>query len=420
MNDFKDLQERGLIYDLTDEKGIKELPKNTAFYLGLDPTAPNLHIGHLVPLISSIRLGQLGFSPIILFGGATGAIGDPSGRNTERTLLTREEIDFNVECHKDTVRQIFERANVKVDFVNNHDWTKDVTVLTFLRDIGKYFTISYMLAKDSVKNRLATDSLSFTEMSYMLLQSFDFLHLYENKNCRMQVGASDQFGNMTAGLELIRKKGSTNGDAYAISFPLLTDSQGKKFGKSTGGVTWINKTGTSPYRFHQFWINTPDDDIEKFSLFFSLRSIAEIKSLIAESKKTPEKRIAQNALADEMCDLVHGSSATKEAKQCAQVFFGGDIRTLTHDQIADVFADAPSVVLDRADIFSKTSADILVASNIVKSKGEARRLITDGGAYLNSERITDANYVINEQQLLHNKYLVFRSGKKNYALVSIK
>jgi tyrosyl-tRNA synthetase len=380
----------------------------------MDPSAPSLQIGNLVPLIVSMHLGRAGLSPLLLFGGATGSIGDPSGKKAERQLLDKSSVDANVAKHQAKVLEIFDRAKVKTTFVNNYDWTAPLSVLDFLRDVGKFFTINYMLAKEFVKTRVEEDSISYTEFSYMLLQAFDFCHLYQHKNCKLQIGGSDQWGNITSGLELIRKK--LSGEAYAFSFPLVTDSAGRKFGKSEGGAVWLDGSMTSPYRFHQFWLNVDDASVVKLLKIFTFLPQAEILRLETSVSQSPEKREAQIALADAVCDLVHGPEATAKAKRSAQVLFGGSLEGLSRADLEEIFAEVPSTSYDKQKLSGMSYLDLLAETKLVPSKGEGRRLITNGGAYLNNERVTDPQLRLPEA-LVESGMLVLRAGKKQYHLV---
>ncbi len=417
MHFLDELSWRGLIQDISDNEGIKKIGAGSTFYVGFDPTAPSLQVGNLVPLIVAMHLGRAGLNPLILFGGATGHIGDPSGKNAERLLLPRETIEKNVERQVRQVETIFARAGVNPGFVNNYEWTKEVTLLDFLRDIGKHFTVNYMLAKDVVKNRLEGDGISYAEFSYMLLQSFDFLHLYSTRNCSMQIGGSDQWGNITAGLELIRRK--IQGDAYAFSFPLLLNAQGKKFGKSESGTLWLDPLATSPYRFHQFWLNVEDADAIRYLKIFTFLDRSAIEQTAEAQKQAPEKRAAQHLLADSVCTLVHGEEAMADAKKSAAVLFGGSLKGLSAAQLQDIFSDVPSSTISREQLLRGTVIDLLANSGLAKSKGEARRLITSGGAYLNNERISDEALGFDGTELGSAELLVLRSGKKNYHLVRI-
>jgi tyrosyl-tRNA synthetase len=415
------LQSRGLIQDISDEAGIRNLPPKTPFYVGFDPTAPSLQIGNLIPLLVALHLGRAGFTPIILFGGATGTIGDPSGKSQERQLLTHDTIEKNVAHQSEQVRTLFARLNLTVSFVNNFDWTKDISILDFLRDTGKHFTVNYMIAKEVVKTRLEGAGISFTEFSYMLLQAYDFCHLYQNKGCKIQIGGSDQWGNITAGLELIRKR--LQGEAYGFSWPLLTNAQGKKFGKSESGTLWLDPTMTSPYTFHQFWLNTEDADVIRLLKIFTFLSEGEIQGIEQEMQKAPEKRPAQKLLADTICTLVHGEEATLDAKRSAQVLFGGSLEGLSEEKLVEIFKDVPSKTLTKGEVAGATAIDLFVASGALSSKGEARRLITSGGAYINNERVTGETLPLGEnpamQEALSKNVLVLRTGKKSYTLVKL-
>jgi len=408
------LESRGLLHDVSDRDGIKKLAKGDGFYIGVDPSAPSLGIGNLIPVVVTIHLARAGLKPIFLFGGSTGAIGDPSGKSLERQLLDRATIDANVAKHKSTVAQILERENVKAEFVNNFDWTKDVTILDFLRDTGKYFTVNYMLAKEVIKTRLGGDGISFTEFSYMLLQAFDFLHLYQNKNCKLQIGGSDQWGNITAGLELIRKK--AQGEAFALSWPLITDSQGKKFGKSEHRTLVLDG---SPYHFHQFFLNVEDADVARYLKNFTFMELAQISELEAQTKAAPEKRVAQKALADTVCTLVYGQSATDDAKKSAEVLFGGSIDGVSEKTLSEIFSDVPSSSMPRTKVAGMNFLELLAETGLVKSKGEGRKLIAGGGAYLNNERVSDPAVSLSSHSAGAN-LLVLRTGRKSYHLLKLQ
>jgi tyrosyl-tRNA synthetase len=417
MISLQELRWRGLIQDISDEAGVENLVAGDGCYVGFDPTAKSLHIGNLVSILVAIHLGRAGLKPVLLFGGATGAIGDPSGKRAERQLLERAVVDANVAAISAQVGAIMHRSGVTADFVDNYSWTREVTLLDFLRDIGKHFTVNYMLAKDSVKARLEGDGISFTEFSYMLLQSFDFLHLYTTRNCKLQFGGSDQWGNITAGLELIRRK--VQGEAFALSAPLILDSQGRKFGKSEGGAVWLDPELTSPFKFHQFWLNVPDADVVRYLKIFTLLSLEEIAALEAKMLAAPAERAGQKALADAVTTLIHGSAATEDAKRSAQVLFGGSFDGLSESQLEEIFADVPSSTLNRGELGGLTIVDALVNSKTLASKGEARRLITSGGVYLNNERVSDPALIISSALKADTGLFLMRTGKKNYHLVKI-
>jgi len=418
MNVLEELTWRGLIQDISDPEALSKLKPGDAFYIGFDPTAPSFQVGNLVPLIVSIHLTKAGLKPILLFGGATGMIGDPGGKSAERNLLPLEQVAENVQRQQKQASGLWRQAGATVtpDVVNNLDWTKEISLLSFLRDVGKHFTVNYMIAKDSVKSRLSGDGISYTEFSYMLLQANDFLHLYQTKNCKLQIGGSDQWGNITAGLELIRRK--VSGEAYALSFPLITNAEGKKFGKSEGNAIWLNPEMTSPYKFHQFWLNVADDDAIRLLKIFTFESRERIGEVESSLKTAPEKREAQKLLADTLCTFVHGSQATDDAKRCAQALFTGTLNELSNAQILEIFQDAPSSTITK-DQVGELDVLTLLSTTVAKSKGEARRLVQGGGIYLDSERVSNEALKISETTILEKGFVVLRSGKKNYHLVRV-
>ncbi len=418
MNVLEELTWRGLIQDISDPEALSKLKPGDAFYIGFDPTAPSFQVGNLVPLIVSIHLTKAGLKPILLFGGATGMIGDPGGKSAERNLLPLEQVAENVQRQQKQASGLWRQAGATVtpDVVNNLDWTKEISLLSFLRDVGKHFTVNYMIAKDSVKSRLSGDGISYTEFSYMLLQANDFLHLYQTKNCKLQIGGSDQWGNITAGLELIRRK--VSGEAYALSFPLITNAEGKKFGKSEGNAIWLNPEMTSPYKFHQFWLNVADDDAIRLLKIFTFESKERIGEVESSLKTAPEKREAQKLLADTLCTFVHGSQATDDAKRCAQALFTGTLNELSNAQILEIFQDAPSSTITK-DQVGELDVLTLLSTTVAKSKGEARRLVQGGGIYLDSERVSNEALKISETTILEKGFVVLRSGKKNYHLVRV-
>ncbi len=418
MNVFEELTWRGLIQDISDPEALSKLKPGDAFYTGFDPTAPSFQVGNLVPLIVAIHLTKAGLKPILLFGGATGMIGDPGGKSAERNLLPLEQVAQNVNLQQTQAANLWRSARLDVtpEIVNNIDWTKNVSMLEFLRDVGKHFTVNYMLAKDSVKSRLSGDGISYTEFSYQLLQAFDFLHLYQNKNCKLQIGGSDQWGNITAGLELIRRK--VQGEAYALSFPLITNSEGRKFGKSEGNAVWLSPKLTSPYKFHQFWLNVQDAEAIRLLKIFTLEPKEKIEEIEVLMKAAPEKRDAQRLLADSICTFVHGAQATADAKKCAQALFSGSLAELSNEQILEIFDDAPSSAVTRSQV-EELDILTLVSTTVSKSKGEARRLVQAGGIYLDSERVTNETLKLKETAILSKGFVVLRSGKKNYHLVRL-
>ncbi len=417
---FDELKWRGMIHDQIDgvEKLLQE--KKVTLYNGFDPTADSLHVGHMVPLIALARFQRYGHYVLALAGGGTCMIGDPSGRSAERNLLSRDEVMHNVECIKKQLAHFldFEVKANPAKIVNNMDWLGGLSMLDFLRDTGKYFTINYMLAKDSVKNRMDRESgLSFTEFSYMLLQSYDFYHLHTTMGCELQCGGSDQWGNITAGTDLIRRR--TGNTVYGLTYPLIKKSDGTKFGKTAGGAVWLDPKRTSPYKFYQFWLNTDDSDAIHYLKFFTFFDEETISGLEAETKEHPEARAAQKALAVEMTKMMHGETALENARQASQALFGGDIIGLSAEDIHDIFSEVPSFDMP-ADHFGGDGinvVDVLTGTGFLKSKGEARRGIQEGGIYVNNRRVTDASMNVTISDFIEGKFLILRRGKKNYFMV---
>ena len=411
------LAARGMIEQVTDRPALDQLlaqPKQ-AIYIGFDPTADSLHVGHLLPALMLSRVQRAGHRPIVLVGGATGMIGDPSGRTTERQLLTPETIAENARAVQQQLARFVDfTGDTAAIMVNNADWTAPVSYLDFLREVGKHFTVNYMLAKESVRRRLEDreHGISYTEFSYMLLQAFDFLHLHDTYGCAMQAGGSDQWGNITAGLELIRRVRGC--EAFGITFPLLATSSGEKFGKSAGNAVWLDAARTSPYQFYQYWIRTDDRDVERFLKLFTFLSDEEIAELMVQP---PEQRAAQKKLAEEVTRIVHGEENLALAIKASKVLFGGDVRGLRDRDLADIFADVPSFSIERPELDAGVKmTDALVRSGAAKSKGEAARLIAGGGVYLNNARVSAADAQIREGDLASETMLVLRVGKKNYYL----
>lgn len=419
---FEELKWRGMVYDYVE--GVQDLlvREKVTIYNGFDATADSLHIGHMVPLIALARLQRYGHHPIALAGGGTTMIGDPSGKATERKLITREEVEANVDSIKKQLAHFLDfevRAN-PARVLNNADWLLNLNLVNFLRDIGKHFTINAMINKDSVKTRLEREEgLSFTEFSYQLMQSYDFLHLYQHEGCKLQTGGSDQWGNITAGVELIRR--AAGGSAFGMVYPLITKADGSKFGKTESGSVWLSAERTSPYRFHQFWLNTDDRDAIPYLKYFTFLTQEEIQELEQALAAHPEQRDAQRRLAREMTLTVHGETALAKAEQATQVLFGGALDGLTALEIEDIFADVPSSMLPR-ERFSGTGlavVDLLTDSGVTQSKGEARRAVSEGGINLNNKRVTEAAQAITNADLLEGRFLVIRRGRKNYHLVKI-
>jgi tyrosyl-tRNA synthetase len=411
---LSDLEARGLIHTTTDREAFLQIPSGTPFYFGVDPTASSLHVGNLLPMVVAMRLAKGGLKPILLFGGSTGAIGDPGGRSIERPLLSREEIDLNVESISLKVREIFERHGLSAEYVNNYSWTKDVSVINFLRDVGKHFPVASMLAKDSVKTRLHGEGISFTEMSYMLLQAFDYQHLYDQYKCMLQIGGSDQWGNMTAGLDLLSRTRGVH--AHVLSTPLLTDSSGKKFGKSQGGAVWICEKLLSPYEFYQFFINVEDSMVEQLLNFYTFLPYDEIKEVMKEHFLDPSQRSGQRKLASSVTEIVHGRESVAFALKASEVLFGGSVEGVKDTDLLSLFSHAPSSSLERAQLTEMTLLDVLVHASVCSSKGEARRLVQAGGIYVNNVRVTDPQAQIETQG---RAVVLLRSGKKAYHLLKL-
>ncbi|WP_210609329.1 tyrosine--tRNA ligase [Priestia flexa] len=416
MSILQDLEFRGLINQQTDEKGLSELLnlESVRLYCGFDPTADSLHIGHLLPVLILRRFQQAGHQPIALVGGGTGLIGDPSGKKAERTLNEKETVAMFSDRIKSQLSRFldFENGDNQAVIANNYDWIGSLDVITFLRDIGKNFGINYMMAKDSVQSRIES-GISFTEFSYMILQSYDFLNLYKTYNCKLQIGGSDQWGNITAGLELIRKS-EEDAKAFGLTVPLVTKADGTKFGKTEGGAVWLDAEKTSPYEFYQFWINTDDRDVVKYLKYFTFLSHEEITALEVSANEAPEKREAQKALASEMTELVHGKAALEQAIRISQALFNGNISELTAAEIKEGFKDVPSYNHSGEEV---GLIDLLVESKISPSKRQAREDVTNGAIYINGERIQDLQKVMTEEDRIEGQFTVIRRGKKKYTLI---
>ncbi|NGY92862.1 tyrosine--tRNA ligase [Bacillus megaterium] len=416
MDILQDLEFRGLINQQTDEKGLNELlsKESVRLYCGFDPTADSLHIGHMLPVLILRRFQQAGHQPIALVGGGTGLIGDPSGKKAERTLNEKETVAMFSERIKGQLSRFldYEEGENAAVIANNYDWIGTLDVITFLRDIGKNFGINYMMAKDSVQSRIES-GISFTEFSYMILQSYDFLNLYQTYNCKLQIGGSDQWGNITAGLELIRKS-EEDAKAFGLTVPLVTKADGTKFGKTEGGAIWLDAEKTSPYEFYQFWINTDDRDVIKYLKYFTFLSHEEINELAASAKEAPEKREAQKALAAAMTTLVHGEEALEQAIRISQALFNGSISELTAEEIKQGFKDVPSYTHTGEDI---GLIDLLVESKISPSKRQAREDISNGAIYLNGEREQDLQKTVGAEDRIEGQFTVIRRGKKKYTLI---
>ncbi len=421
-NAFDELKWRGLVYDCVE--GVQDLlgREKIIVYNGFDATADSLHIGHLVPLVGLARLQRFGHTPIALAGGGTSMIGDPSGKTSERQLLSRGQIEANVESIKGQLAHLldFDAKSNPARVMNNADWLLSLNLVEFIRDIGKHFTVNYMIAKESVRTRLEReDGISFTEFSYMLLQSYDFLHLYQTEGCVLQTGGSDQWGNITAGVELIRR--IRGGSAYALVYPLITKADGSKFGKTESGSVWLSPQRTSPYRFYQFWLNTDDRDVVNYLKYFTFLDQERVQELASAVAERPEGREAQRALAQEVTRMVHGETALAKAGQASQALFGGEIEGLSADDIQEIFAEVPSSEIARASLEGNGQpvVDLMVAGGVAKSKGEARRSVQEGGIYLNNRRVTDAVAQAGLADVIEGRFLVLRKGKKSYHLIKV-
>jgi tyrosyl-tRNA synthetase len=427
MDFVEELKWRGMIHDImpgTEEQIKKEL---TTAYVGIDPTADSLHVGHLVSVMMMKHFQLSGHKPIFVIGGATGMIGDPSGKSEERNLLSESIIRHNQEAIKAQLEKFIDftsGADNAAMMVNNYDWMKNFSFLEFIRDVGKHLTVNYMMAKDSVKKRLSAESkagMSFTEFTYQLVQGYDFLHLYRTYNCMLQMGGSDQWGNITTGTELIRRKDS--GQAFALTWPLMTKADGKKFGKTESGNIWLDPKRTSPYKFYQFWLNTTDDDAAKYIKIFTILPPAEIDALIAEHQEAPHMRKLQKVLAKEVTCLIHSEEAYESALEASQILFGKateeSLRKLDEDTFLSVFEGVPQYEVESADIENGINIVDLLAEKtcIMPSKGEARRSLKGNAISINKAKIQDQELVINNTNLIEDKYILVQKGKKNYYLV---
>ena len=420
MNVYEEFQWREMLYDASE--GLEEIlaSQRITGYIGFDPTAASLHVGSLLPIMGLVRLQQHGHTPIALVGGGTGMIGDPSGKTEERQLLSKEQIEYNLEGIKAQLSRFldFESKSNPAILINNADWLVSARLVDFLRDVGKHFTVNYMLAKESVKRRFEEgEGISFTEFSYMLLQAYDFVVLYDRYGCTLQMGGSDQWGNILAGIELMRKMRGTRG--YGMVYPLVTTTSGIKFGKTEAGSVWLDPKLTSPYRFYQFWINTDDRDVVKYLKFFTLLNKQEITELETSLSVAPEKREAQRRLAQEVTRMVHGESNLRKAIQASQVLFGGEIADLSATDVLDIFAEVPSSDIPRASFEGDgvPLVDLVVACEYAPSKGRARRLIEEGGIYVNNRRVSDVQATTGLSALIEGQYLVLRKGAREYHLV---
>ncbi|SDH31575.1 tyrosyl-tRNA synthetase [Alteribacillus persepolensis] len=421
MDVLQDLEWRGLINQVTDREGLHELLNNkqVTMYCGFDPTGDSLHIGHLLTIITLRRFQLAGHKPLALVGGATGLIGDPSGKKAERTLNEEDVVRMYTGRIKNQLQKYLDfDGSKKAEVLNNYDWIGSMDIITFLRDVGKHFGLNYMLSKESVESRIQS-GISFTEFSYQILQSFDFYHLNKEQGCQLQIGGSDQWGNITAGLELIRRmKGGEEGDepdAYGFTIPLVTKADGTKFGKTEGKAIWLDPEKTSPYEFYQFLINTDDRDVVKFLKYFTFLSEEEIQALEEELKTQPEERKAHRRLAEEVTRFVHGEEALKQAQHISEALFGGgDFKQLTADEVKQGFKDVPTHVVEEEE---KGLIDLLVEAGISSSKRQAREDMKNGAVYINGERCQQMDKVIEEEDKIDQAFTIIRRGKKKYFLI---
>ncbi|SCS31627.1 tyrosine--tRNA ligase [Staphylococcus caeli] len=415
---LEDLQWRGLIYQQTDETGIETVlnKEQVTLYCGADPTADSLHIGHLLPFLTLRRFQEHGHRPLVLIGGGTGMIGDPSGKSEERTLQTEEQVELNVQGISQQMHKIFEFDTEQgAKLVNNKDWLGQISLIDFLRDYGKHVGVNYMLGKDSIQTRLE-HGISYTEFTYTILQAIDFGHLNKTYNCKIQVGGSDQWGNITSGIELMRRMyGQT--EAYGLTIPLVVKSDGKKFGKTEGGAVWLDAEKTSPYEFYQFWINTTDDDVIKFLKYFTFLEKEEIEALEQSMTEAPHLREAQKALAENVTRFIHGQEALDDAVRISKALFAGDLQSLSATELKAGFKDVPQVELSND---TTNIVEAIVETGISSSKRQAREDVNNGAIYINGVRQQDVNYELTDADKIANEFTIIRRGKKKYYMVNYK
>ena len=421
MNIIDDLMWRGAINQMTDEEGLRQLTQEKAvsLYCGVDPTGASMHIGHLIPFMILRRFQLAGHRPVIVIGGATGSIGDPSGRTSERVLQTKEQVQHNVEKLTSQMKRLFltsQEDQEAVRLVNNYDWTKDLSLLDFLRDYGKHFNLNTMLAKDVVASRLEV-GISFTEFSYQILQSIDFLQLFRKEDVQVQIGGADQWGNITAGLELIRKVEGAEARAYGLTIPLMLKSDGTKFGKSAGGAVWLDPEKTTPYEFYQFWLNQDDRDVIKYIKYFTFLEKEEIEALEVSVQEEPHKRQAQKRLAEEVTRFVHGEAALQDALKITNALFTGDVQQLNADEIEQGFKNMPTFESEKVE---QNLATWLVDLGIEPSRRQSREDIQNGAISINGEKITDLEHIWTPEQSFEGRFVLVRRGKKKYFLVKLK
>ena len=417
MHIFDELKERGLIFQTTDEEALRHALEEgqVSYYTGYDPTADSLHLGHLVAILTSRRLQLAGHKPYALVGGATGLIGDPSFKDAERSLQTKETVEGWVKSIQGQLSGLldFENGQNKAEMVNNYDWFSDISFIDFLRDVGKYFTVNYMMSKESVKKRIET-GISYTEFAYQIMQGYDFFILNQKHGVTLQIGGSDQWGNMTAGTELLRRKADKTG--HVITVPLITDATGKKFGKSEGNAVWLNADKTSPYEMYQFWMNVMDDDAVRFLKIFTFLSLDEIETIRQQFEAAPHERLAQKILAREVVSLVHGEKAYQEALNITEQLFAGNIKNLSVKELKQGLRGVPNYQVKEED--SLNIVDLLVVAGVVNSKRQAREDVQNGAIYLNGDRIQDLDYALSDTDKLENELTVIRRGKKKYFVLT--
>ena len=417
MHIFDELKERGLVFQTTDEEALRKAlaEGNVSFYSGYDPTADSLHLGHLVPILVMKHLQLAGHKPYALVGGATGLIGDPSFKDTERSLQTKDTVEGWVRSIQAQVSRFldFENGDNKAEMVNNYDWFSDISFIDFLRDVGKYFTVNYMMSKESVKKRIET-GISYTEFAYQIMQGYDFFELNRQYGVTLQIGGSDQWGNMTAGTELLRRKADKT--AHVITVPLITDATGKKFGKSEGNAVWLNADKTSPYEMYQFWMNVMDADAVRFLKIFTLLPLDEIEEIGKQFETAPHERLAQKILAREVVTFVHGEKAYKEALNITEQLFAGNIKNLSVKELKQGLRGVPNYQVKAND--NLNIVELLVTAGVVNSKRQAREDVQNGAIYVNGDRIHDLDYTLTDADKLENELTVIRRGKKKYFVLT--
>lgn len=428
-NFIEELRWRGMLHNIMPETEEVLLKETTAGYIGFDPTGESLHIGSLVQIIILMHFQRSGHKPIALVGGATGMIGDPSGKSAERNLLDEETLQRNINGIKSQLERFLDfnsDASNKAELVNNYDWMKDFSLIDFVRDIGKHLTVNYMMAKDSVKKRIASESkegMSFTEFTYQLFQGYDFLHLYNHKNCKVQMGGSDQWGNITTGTELIRRK--ANGKAYAVTCPLITKADGTKFGKTEGGNVWLDRNRTSPYKFYQYWLNASDEDAENYIKIFTFLDQETIEKLIAEHKEAPHLRLLQKKVAEEVTTMVHSKEDLENAIKASNILFGKstseDLKALDEQTFLDVFDGVPQAEINKDEITEGLDmvGALAAKTGFFKSNGEVRRALKENAIAVNKQKVKE-DFIITEHDLINDKFVILQRGKRNYYLLHVK